>query len=26
MPLNGRHPYDASKACADIIAQTDHHT
>jgi len=22
MPLGGRHPYDASKACADIIAQT----
>jgi CDP-glucose 4,6-dehydratase len=22
MPLNGRHPYDASKSCADIIAQT----
>jgi CDP-glucose 4,6-dehydratase len=21
-PLQGRHPYDASKACADIIAQT----
>jgi CDP-glucose 4,6-dehydratase len=21
-PLNGRHPYDASKACADILAQT----
>ena len=26
MPLNGRHPYDASKSCADIIAQTYHHT
>lgn len=26
MPLNGRHPYDASKACTDIIAQTYHHT
>ena len=22
MPLNGRHPYDASKSCADILAQT----
>lgn len=22
MPLEGRHPYDASKSCADIIAQT----
>jgi CDP-glucose 4,6-dehydratase len=22
MPLNGRHPYDVSKACADLIAQT----
>jgi CDP-glucose 4,6-dehydratase len=22
MPLNARHPYDASKSCADIIAQT----
>jgi CDP-glucose 4,6-dehydratase len=22
MPLDGRHPYDASKSCADIIAQT----
>ena len=21
-PLNGRHPYDASKACADVLAQT----
>ncbi len=26
MPLNGRHPYDASKACTDIIAQTYHQT
>ncbi len=26
MPLNGRHPYDASKSCTDIIAQTYHHT
>src|SRR5947207_9966334 len=25
-PLEGRHPYDASKSCADIIAQTYHHT
>ncbi|MDO9499295.1 NAD-dependent epimerase/dehydratase family protein [Falsiroseomonas sp.] len=24
MPLNGNHPYDASKACTDIIAQTYH--
>jgi len=22
MPLQGRHPYDASKSCADLIAQT----
>jgi CDP-glucose 4,6-dehydratase len=22
MPLSGRHPYDASKSCSDIIAQT----
>jgi len=26
MPLNGRNPYDASKACADIIAQSFQHT
>ncbi len=26
MPLNGRHPYDASKSCADILAQTYHHS
>ena len=26
MPLNGRHPYDASKSCTDIIAQTYHET
>ncbi|MEJ0017330.1 MAG: NAD-dependent epimerase/dehydratase family protein [Acetobacteraceae bacterium] len=26
MPLNGRHPYDASKSCTDIIAQTYHKT
>lgn len=26
MPLNGRHPYDASKSCADILAQTYHAT
>ncbi|MEO3473778.1 GDP-mannose 4,6-dehydratase [Roseomonas sp. CAU 1739] len=26
MPLNGRHPYDASKSCTDIIAQTYAHT
>lgn len=25
-PLQGRHPYDASKSCADIIALTYHHT
>jgi CDP-glucose 4,6-dehydratase len=25
-PLRGRHPYDASKSCADIIAQTYAHT
>jgi CDP-glucose 4,6-dehydratase len=25
-PLEGRHPYDASKSCADIIALTYHHT
>jgi CDP-glucose 4,6-dehydratase len=25
-PLLGRHPYDASKSCADILAQTYHHT
>lgn len=26
MPLNGNHPYDASKSCTDIIAQTYHHS
>jgi CDP-glucose 4,6-dehydratase len=26
MPLNGRHPYDVSKSCADIIAQTYQNT
>lgn len=26
MPLNGLHPYDASKACTDILAQTYFHT
>lgn len=26
MPLNGRLPYEASKACADILAQTYHAT
>jgi len=26
MPLNGRHPYDASKSCTDILAQTYHDT
>jgi CDP-glucose 4,6-dehydratase len=25
-PLDGRHPYDASKSCADILALTYHHT
>ncbi len=25
-PLEGRHPYDASKSCADILAQTYYHT
>ncbi len=26
IPLNGRHPYDVSKSCADLIAQAYHHT
>lgn len=26
MPLNGRHPYEVSKTCADLIAQTYHRT
>ena len=26
MPLQGRHPYDASKTCTDILAQTYHTT
>jgi CDP-glucose 4,6-dehydratase len=26
MRLNGLHPYDASKSCTDILAQTYHHT
>jgi CDP-glucose 4,6-dehydratase len=26
MPLNGRHPYDVSKSCADLIAQAYHAT
>ena len=26
MRLNGRHPYDASKSCNDIISQTYYHT
>ncbi len=26
MQLNGRHPYEASKSCADLIAQCYHHT
>jgi CDP-glucose 4,6-dehydratase len=25
-PLQGRHPYDASKSCADILTLTYHHT
>ncbi|MDO8554715.1 MAG: GDP-mannose 4,6-dehydratase [Candidatus Micrarchaeota archaeon] len=25
-PLQGRHPYDVSKSCADLIAQSYHHT
>lgn len=26
MPLHGRHPYEVSKSCADLIAQAYHHT
>jgi len=26
MPLNGRHPYEVSKSCADIISQAYYHT
>ncbi len=26
MPLNGRHPYEVSKSCADLIAQAYFHT
>ena len=26
MPLNGRHPYEVSKSCADLIAQSYFHT
>lgn len=26
MPLNGRHPYEVSKSCTDLIAQAYHHT
>jgi len=26
MPLHGRHPYEVSKSCADLIAQMYHHT
>ncbi|PYE55900.1 GDP-mannose 4,6-dehydratase [Deinococcus yavapaiensis] len=26
MPVNGRHPYDVSKSCTDLLAQTYHHT
>jgi CDP-glucose 4,6-dehydratase len=25
-PLSGRHPYEVSKSCADLIAQSYHHT
>lgn len=26
MPLRGRHPYDVTKSCAELIAQAYHHT
>lgn len=26
MPVNGRHPYDVSKSCADLLAAAYHHT
>jgi len=26
MPMNGRHPYEVSKSCADLLAQAYHHT
>lgn len=26
LPLQGRHPYDVSKSCADLLASTYHHT
>lgn len=26
MPLSGRHPYEVSKSCADLVAQAYHHT
>ena len=26
MPLNGKHPYDVSKSCTDLLAATYHHT
>jgi CDP-glucose 4,6-dehydratase len=26
MPLNGKHPYDVSKSCADLLAAAYHHT
>jgi CDP-glucose 4,6-dehydratase len=26
MPLQGRHPYEVSKSCADLITQSYHHT
>ncbi len=26
IPLSGRHPYEVSKSCADLIAQAYHHT
>ena len=26
MPLNGKHPYDVSKSCTDLLSATYHHT
>ena len=26
MPLNGKHPYDVSKSCTDLLSTTYHHT
>ena len=26
MPVNGKHPYDVSKSCTDLLATTYHHT